>query len=93
MCAKTEAGQTSLLHVFQKLPMQLMLAFKHLRCHPSCTSLVVGHVGLNVARSPKVTYLQHRATGNKEQAETNKETKIYSNARRELQWLVTCETT
>lgn len=85
-------GQAS-LGVFQTFAMLFIHAFKHLWGHPSSTSFVVGHVGLNVTRCPKVTYLQHGATGNKEQTKTNKETKIYSNARRELQRLVTCENT
>lgn len=36
-----------------------ILAFKHLRGHPSCTSLVVGHVSLDITCCTKVTYLQH----------------------------------
>lgn len=44
----------------------LILAFKYLRGHPSCTSLVVGHVSLDVTRCSEVAYLQHSPTCHEE---------------------------
>lgn len=42
--------------------------FKDLWCHPRCAAFVVGHVGLNVTRSSKVTDLQDSTAGHQQEA-------------------------
>lgn len=49
------------------------LTFKHLWSHPGCAAFIVGHVGLNITRGPKVTDLQHGATSHQQQTETQQE--------------------
>lgn len=57
----------------------LQLTFKHLWSHPGCTALIVGHVGLNITSSSKVTYLQHSTTSHKEQTATAQQTRVLEN--------------
>ena len=41
--------------------------FKHFWSHPCCTAFVVGHMGLYITGSTKITDLQHSSTHDQQQ--------------------------